>query len=91
MKQNNIFKVGDRVQISKEALLSVSNNLPDWYSNEIYTILKISSELDTNGNPIVYLDRELKCDNGFQITIFFLKYSILYERKQKLHKIYESR
>ena len=38
------FKIGDRVKISKKKALCLNNILPDWYSDEVYTVKEFDEE-----------------------------------------------
>ena len=73
------FKIGDRVKISKKKALCLNNILPDWYSDEVYTVKEFDEEY-----KIVTLDKILLTDN--KINICYLK-SLKKERKKKLLRL----
>lgn len=89
------FKIGDKVIMDKIKILSlvkkydsttgiVTNigHLPDWYTDETYTIIKYVD----NNTQVVVLDRELPYTFD-RISICYIKLTLIGERREKLLKI----
>jgi len=78
------LKIGDRVVLNKKVLQELYEEVPSWYTEEIYTITLI---FDAGGNYLAYLDRILpKIGDGI-IILRCLMPAITIERKQKLEKL----
>lgn len=82
------FKIGDQVLINIECfygariVLDKPNWLPDWYSDDIFTII----DFVPNNDKVAILDRDLTSASN-RIHVSYLKYTLIEERKYKLLKI----
>jgi len=76
------LKIGDKVRINKEKTIkqfqSNGEQLPEWYTNEIFTITHIN-------NSIITLDKNLQMYGNLIHENYLI--SLKEERKNKLLKI----
>jgi hypothetical protein len=80
-----MYKVGDRVQMDKNKIINRIDEIPNWYTEDIYTIVEIiNDDFDFQHYQIV------KIKNLGNITSQWLKPSIRETRKMKLQKILNS-
>ena len=86
------FKIGDIVKLNPEEYNNCFDEIPDWNISKSYIIVKFSNEYDSDGEPIVTLNKSFS-DNFTKtsITTQFILPDIKEQRKQKLNKINESR
>lgn len=75
----NNLKIGDRVIIDKEEVLSMIGILPIWYSEESYIIMEIDNDVASLNKRLPYSTNEIHTSN--------LKIDIKAQRKLKLDKI----
>lgn len=75
-----MFKVGDKIYINKKY-----NFLP-WYTENLFTIIEMIKD-----DKIVKLDGRLPLNNTTYINVEFIVHNYIYDRKEKLQKINETR
>lgn len=96
MKYN--FKIGDIVKLNPKEYNECYDEMPDWNTSDYYTIVNFDNEIDSNGDPVVVLNKSFYGNTVFtsfesrnKISSHFLLPEIKKLRKLKLKKIYESR
>lgn len=86
------FKIGDTINLNPEKYNESYDEWPKWNSSESYIIVKFDDKTDSNGLPIVILNKSfVNYYDHRTITTYYLLPDIKKLRKLKLKKIYESR
>jgi hypothetical protein len=89
---NNLI-VGSKVRMNLNIILSKTNGvIPKWYTDKIFTVAKITGELDFNGFRIIEVVEPIP-DSNFddsRISSIYLDLDIKCNRKAKLEKINEN-
>jgi len=83
------MKIGDRVIMSKEKILQFDffkNKLPNWYTNNIYTICGIEPGMYIDGGRNIILDRKLPNGYDDRVNENYLM-NITEQRKYKLLRL----
>ena len=83
-----MFNVGDMVKLDLNVVFNFcDDHLPDWYTDESFTIIKIESAgLNTNEHDAIFLDREILI-RTCEMPGFFLKKDVKGLRIKKLERI----
>lgn len=79
-----MFKIGDTVYINKKW------NFQPWYTEKLFTIIEFVNKPD-DVRKIVKLDGRLPNTGNRHINVEYIIHSYIYDRKEKLKKINESR
>lgn len=79
-----MFKVGDKIYINKKY------KFQPWYTENQFTIIEFVNKPD-DVRKIVKLDGRLPLNNATHINIEYIVHSYIYDRKEKLQKINETR
>ena len=82
------FNLGDIVKMNGDILFKIYGKLPSWYNSGYYMITNFTGKYDSDGFPIVTLNKKISGD--YLITTKYIIPGVKEQRKLKLKKIYES-